>query len=74
MYRITVTYRGTTETLLKSEDLKEVLKAALNTRAFYFEEDHSVGLEQKISGSWCKLQNGKGLELFKPSERRSVNA
>lgn len=74
MYRITVTYRNTTETLLKSKELERLITQALNSRAFHFEGDHSIGLEKKTSGTWNEIQNGKGLEIFNPSERKGVKA
>lgn len=74
MYRITVTYRNTTETLLKSKELEELITKALNSRAFHFEEEHGIRLEKKRSGSWNEVQNEKSIELFNPSERKGVKA
>lgn len=74
MYRITVTYRNTTETLLKSKELEELILQALNSRAFHFEDGHIIRLEKKTSGSWNEVQKEKGLELFNPSDRKAVNA
>jgi hypothetical protein len=74
MYRITVTFRGTTETLLKSKELEQLITQALNSRAFHFEESHRIRLEKETSGKWNEIQNGKGLELFNPSERKGVKA
>ena len=72
MYRIAVNRQETTEILLKSEELGDLITRAVNLRSFHFDDNHSLTLEQNLSGGWTKLDGGKGLEALNSSIEKEL--